>query len=604
MWPFSKSRRNAARLSHSSSLRALRLPQARPQLEALETRLVPYAATGNAWPNPQLITISFVPDGTVLGSNVQGNITSNLFAVFNKKFGSASNWENQILKAAQTWAAQTNINFAIVPDDGSATASGSYEQGSSNFGDIRIGGYGFSGSSVAYAYYPPSVNNYSLAGDIDFNTNLGFNIGTTYDLGTVAEHEIGHALGLGHSAVSKAVMNAVYSGVKTTLNADDISGIDSIYGTGRTPDLYSQGGSNGSFSTASDISSTIDPNSLTADLSNLNIVSTNDKHFFSFVAPANSASTMVVSVQSTGLSLLAPSLTVFDANQNQLGGASSSTTETGATLSVTIYNVVPGATYYVEVAPATSTVFGTGAYALTLNLGTGPNPTVTPPNTQTANGNPLQGGGGSPIEPTADSAQVDVADPVSSDARVQVTTTQPNTDVTTVNALAQHTNTQMPPVSATSAVSGPVVAAVSSSPVVRFDSAHAALSTVSVHSVDMVSEKNENDSQPETLSQPPTVLPPADEKYLPEQQPMAPSGAIPESIFQGPHTTPVDHDACFSDDAVPVNVPASAEMVADATTSEWDSAANLAAVSLLLGSTWVNWEKKKESKPPQVKRPS
>jgi hypothetical protein len=31
---------------------------------------------------------------------------------------------------------------------------------------------------------------------------------------------------------------------------------------------------------------------------------------------------------------------------------------------------------------------------LSLNLGTGPAPTVTPPNTQTANGNPLSGGGG------------------------------------------------------------------------------------------------------------------------------------------------------------------------------------------------------------------
>src|SRR5262249_21782287 len=36
---------------------------------------------------------------------------------------------------------------------------------------------------------------------------------------------------------------------------------------------------------------------------------------------------------------------------------------------------------------------------LTLNLGTGPNPTASPPNTQTANGNPLSAGGGVPMEP-------------------------------------------------------------------------------------------------------------------------------------------------------------------------------------------------------------
>src|SRR5438105_2715293 len=102
-------------------------PSVRPQVEALESRLVPYALSGDAWPGPQLITLSFVPDGTVLGTNANGNITSNLFATFNAKFGSTSKWENQILKAAQQWAAQTNINFAVVADNGTAIGSGSYQ---------------------------------------------------------------------------------------------------------------------------------------------------------------------------------------------------------------------------------------------------------------------------------------------------------------------------------------------------------------------------------------------------------------------------------------------------------------------------------------------
>jgi len=52
--------------------------RARLNLEALETRLVPYSVSGGAWPHPQLVTISFVPDGTD-----QGGIPSNLFAKFN-----------------------------------------------------------------------------------------------------------------------------------------------------------------------------------------------------------------------------------------------------------------------------------------------------------------------------------------------------------------------------------------------------------------------------------------------------------------------------------------------------------------------------------------
>src|SRR5579884_2242580 len=100
--------------------RVLRPRQARPAVEALEARVVAYAASTNVWPNPQLVTISFEPDGTSLG----GSNVSNLFATMNSRFGSPSAWEGVILKAAQAWAQQTNINFAVVGDSGAAIGSG------------------------------------------------------------------------------------------------------------------------------------------------------------------------------------------------------------------------------------------------------------------------------------------------------------------------------------------------------------------------------------------------------------------------------------------------------------------------------------------------
>jgi hypothetical protein len=104
-------------------------------------------------------------------TGINGNVYSNLFATFNAKFGSTATWENEILKAAQSWAAQANINLSIIADNGTPSGQGNYQQGDSGMGDIRIGGYGFSTRYLAGTYLPPSANNYSIAGDMNFNTN-------------------------------------------------------------------------------------------------------------------------------------------------------------------------------------------------------------------------------------------------------------------------------------------------------------------------------------------------------------------------------------------------------------------------------------------------
>src|SRR5947209_17885385 len=93
-------------------------PQTTLRVEELEPRVVPYAVTGNAWPQPQLITISFVPDGTLIGYNQNGPIYSTLLADFNTKFGSAAAWQKQIELAANSCADASNINFSVHPDNG------------------------------------------------------------------------------------------------------------------------------------------------------------------------------------------------------------------------------------------------------------------------------------------------------------------------------------------------------------------------------------------------------------------------------------------------------------------------------------------------------
>ena len=363
-----------------------------PTIEGLESRIVLYSASGNVWPSPQLITISFMPDGT----NLSGGYKSNLISTFNSK-SSLGNWENVILQAAQVWAQQTNINFAVVPDDGAPAGAGADEQGNPGFGDIRIGGYNFGSSTLALTYQPPSANNFSIAGNMTFNTGQSFNIGSTYDLFTVAMHEFGHALGLNDGSVSNAVMYGTYTGRKTGLASDDIAGIQSIYSANgpRTPDAYNtNGSSNGTLGTAAPIGSLINTSSLTALVPKLDITKAGQLEYFSFTAPAGAGSTLELDVQSGGLSLLAPELTVYGSNGSTVLASANGAGEYGTTLSVNITGVTAGEQFYVKVQGADTTQMGTGRYALGLNFkGTAP-PTEASPIVAEPNGSPEHAGDG------------------------------------------------------------------------------------------------------------------------------------------------------------------------------------------------------------------
>lgn len=93
-------------------------------------------------------------------------------------------------------------------------------------------GYPFDGEGnvLAHAFYPPPCGG-SFAGHAHFDDAETWSLTGTdgFDLQTVATHEIGHLLGLGHSSVPQAVMYASYGGLRRTLHADDVAGIRRLY---------------------------------------------------------------------------------------------------------------------------------------------------------------------------------------------------------------------------------------------------------------------------------------------------------------------------------------------------------------------------------------
>lgn len=82
---------------------------------------------------------------------------------------------------------------------------------------------------LAHALYPPPANPEPEAGDVHFDDDELWRIGADVDMYTVALHEIGHALGIGHSDSPSAVMYAHYTGPLTGLGIDDIYAIRALY---------------------------------------------------------------------------------------------------------------------------------------------------------------------------------------------------------------------------------------------------------------------------------------------------------------------------------------------------------------------------------------
>jgi hypothetical protein len=143
----------------------------------------------------------------------------------------AATAQSEIERALRQWTLYANL-----------TLSPGQAQGATRTVDILFasGAHGDSypfdgpGGVLAHTFYPNPPNSEPIAGDMHLDADEPWRTGTNVDLYSVALHEAGHALGLGHSDRPGAVMYPYYH-LSTGLTDDDIAGIRALYGSTATP---------------------------------------------------------------------------------------------------------------------------------------------------------------------------------------------------------------------------------------------------------------------------------------------------------------------------------------------------------------------------------
>ena len=126
---------------------------------------------------------------------------------------------------------------------------------------------------------------------------------------------------------------------------------------------------------------------------NLRITTPTQVEWFSVTVPASTTGTMVVTEQSSNLSILSPSLALYTpaGSSYPTGIGLVSSAAYGATVSYSLPGVQAGQTYLIR-ASGNAAGDSTGGFGLEVNFGSATQPPIAPPNTVVAQ-QPNQGGG-------------------------------------------------------------------------------------------------------------------------------------------------------------------------------------------------------------------
>lgn len=136
--------------------------------------------------------------------------------------------------ALSEYASVLPIHFVELNDSGPLPETGEYDP--TGLPDIRVGQVPNVDDANAYAYFP--FESSGLAGDIVFNAERFGEGWSEIWFYAVAQHELGHSLGMGHyifEELSEAGLlsgESIYQGPFIPLGEEAISALQNVYGTG------------------------------------------------------------------------------------------------------------------------------------------------------------------------------------------------------------------------------------------------------------------------------------------------------------------------------------------------------------------------------------
>jgi len=186
------------------------LPDPTPGQRTASGRLAPFVTVGAKWDkNP--LSFRFL------------NATPDL---------PATQQHDIIREAFGRWSAVCSLKFAELNGNGTPDLSIAFQRGSHGDGSPFDDAGGPDGNTLAHAFFPPPAGG-TWAGSLHFDEFEAWKDqpgGSGIRLYNVALHEIGHLLGLSHSQDQNAIMYAYYGEDRNDLRADDIAGIQSLYG--------------------------------------------------------------------------------------------------------------------------------------------------------------------------------------------------------------------------------------------------------------------------------------------------------------------------------------------------------------------------------------